>query len=205
VHAFERAGAKVEDACPDLGAANQAFFVLRNLQRAGRADLLRKHRDKLSPEIIHYTEKGLLHSGEEIAAAENARGAIYHRMIAFFESYDILATPTAIAPPYDVRMRHLMEVDGTRFADFFAHLMLTSMITVTACPAISVPCGFRAGLPVGLQLIGAPRNDARVLAAAALLEAQHGFAARVPIEPRATAAESPTDGNSPSPAPAQGL
>jgi amidase len=206
VVAFERAGAKVEDACPDLGAAREAFYVLRNLQRAGNADLLRKHRDKLSPEIIHYTEKGLAHSAEEIAAAENARGAVYHRMVAFFERYDILATPTVIAPPYDVRMRHLMEVDGTRFTDFFAYLMLTSIVSVTACPAISVPCGFtRAGLPVGLQLIGAPRDDAGVLAAAALLEAQHDLAAMVPIEPRASSAELPTDGGAAPVASTQGL
>ena len=123
-------------------------------------------------------------SAEEIAAAENARGAIYHRMVEFFQSYDILATPTVIAPPYDVRMRHLMEVDDTKFDDFFAYLMLTSIITVTTCPAISVPCGFtRSGLPVGLQLIAAPRNDAGVLAAATLFEAQHDFAASVPIDP----------------------
>lgn len=192
VRAFERAGAKVEEACPDLGAANQAFYVLRNLQRVGGAgDLLQKHRDKLSPEIIHYTEKGLVQSAAAIAAADLARGAIYHRMVEFFKRYDILATPTVIAPPYDVRMRHLMEVDGTKFDDFFAYLMLTSIITVTACPAVSVPCGFtRSGLPIGMQLIAAPRNDAGVLAAAALFEAQHDFAARTPIEPRVEAATS---------------
>ena len=185
VRTFERAGAEVAEACPDLGMADRSFYVLRNLQRAAAADLLRTHRDELSPEIIHYTEKGLTQSAEDIAAAENARGAIYHRMIAFFQGCDVLATPTVIAPPYDVRKRHLMEVDGTRFEDFFAYLMLTSIITVTTCPAISVPCGFtRSGLPVGLQLIAAPRNDAGVLAAAALFEAQHDFAARVPIEPK---------------------
>ena len=41
-----------------------------------------------------------------------------------------------------------------------------------------------AGLPVGLQLVAAHRNDAGALAAAALFEAQHDFPARVPIEPR---------------------
>jgi len=66
--------------------------------------------------------------------------------------------------------------------------MLTSIITVTTCPAISVPCGFtKSGLPIGLQLIAAPRNDAGLLAAAALFEAQHDFAARVPIDPRGVA------------------
>jgi amidase len=186
VRAFECAGGKVEEACPDLAHANQTFYVLRNLQRAGGAgDILRKHRDKLSPEIIHYTEMGLAQSAETIAAAELARGVIYHRMVEFFQSFDILATPTVIAPPYDVRMRHLMEVDGIKFDDYFAYLMLTSIITVTTCPAISVPCGFtRLGLPVGMRLVAAPRNDAGVLAAAALFEAPHDFARRVPIEPR---------------------
>ena len=192
VLAFERVGASVNKACPDLGDANRAFYVLRNMQRAAGADLLRRHRDQLSPEIVHYTEKGLAQSADEIAAAENARGAIYHRMVAFFQTYDILATPTVVAPPYDVRLRHLMQVGDTRFDDFFAYLMLTSIITVTACPAISVPCGFtRAGLPVGLQLIAAPRNDAGLLAAAALFEAQHDFATRVPIDPRVVAGPLP--------------
>ena len=186
VRAFERVGATVDEACPNLQDVNAAFYVLRNMQRvSGAGNLLTTHRDMLSPEIIHYTEKGLNQSASDIATAENTRGAVYHRMVEFFTKYDILATPTVIAPPYDVRQRHLMEVADTRFDDFFAYLMLTSIITVTTCPAISVPCGFtRAGLPVGLQLIAAPRNDAGVLAAAALFEAQHDFAQRVPIDPR---------------------
>lgn len=186
VRAFEQVGATVDEACPDLHDANAVFYVLRNMQRVGGAgSLLAQYRDKLSPEIIHYTEKGLAQSAADIGAAENMRGAIFHRMVAFFSRYDILATPTVIAPPYDVKQRHLMEVAGTRFDDFFAYLMLTSIITVTTCPAISVPCGFtRAGLPVGLQLIGAPHNDAGVLAAAARFEAQHNYAALVPIDPR---------------------
>ena len=37
-------------------------------------------------------------------------------------------------------------------------------VSVTGCPAISVPCGFTDdGLPVGLQLVGRPRDDLGVL------------------------------------------
>jgi amidase len=44
------------------------------------------------------------------------------------------------------------------------------LITVTGCPAISVPAGFtREGWPVGLQLVAAPNHERR------LLEVAHAF------------------------------
>jgi amidase len=76
--------------------------------------------------------------------------------------------------------------------DFFAWLRLTLAITVTSCPAISVPCGFTAnGLPVGLQLVGKPRGEAALISAAALFEAEHSNIAQLPIDPRPIAAERP--------------
>jgi amidase len=92
-------------------------------------------------------------------------------------------------PPFDVRQRHVMEIEGIILPDFFAWLRLTLAITVTSCPAISVPCGFTAaGLPIGLQIIGKPRGEAALLSAAALFEAENSYAARLPIDPRPTAA-----------------
>jgi len=42
-------------------------------------------------------------------------------------------------------------------------------------PAISVPCGKTAeGLPIGLQVVGAPFADGLVLALASAFEAAHG-------------------------------
>jgi amidase len=62
-------------------------------------------------------------------------------------------------------------------------MFLTFVITLTGCPAISVPCGFTAsGLPVGLQLIGRPHGDYELLAAAAILEQTCGsLANRLPV------------------------
>jgi amidase len=77
-----------------------------------------------------------------------------------------------------------MEVEGVALPDFFAWLRLTLAITVTSCPAISVPCGFTAsGLPVGLQLVGRPRGEAALLSAAAVFEAQMPYSKLLPIEP----------------------
>jgi amidase len=179
-------GVSVEESCYDLHDAREIFQVLRAANFAARmAPLLETHRGLLKPEIIWNIEKGLTLSGEEIGKAERARGALYHRTVAFFQDFDCLCTPTVVAPPFDVTIRYLTEVDSVAFESYIDWLVLTFAITLTSCPAISVPCGFtRAGLPVGLQIIGPPHGEAGLLSAAALFENIHGLCHRVPIKPR---------------------
>ena len=53
------------------------------------------------------------------------------------------------------------------------------------CPALSLPCGFTAGgLPVGLQMVARPRNEAGLLAGAHVLEDILGVRGSTPIDPR---------------------
>ena len=52
-------------------------------------------------------------------------------------------------------------------------------------PALSMPCGFTAsGLPVGLQMVAAPRGEASLLAGARVLEDILGVRDTTPIDPR---------------------
>ena len=69
-------------------------------------------------------------------------------------------------------------------------LRMTYAVTLTECPALSLPCGYtESGLPVGLQLVGKPRGEAALLGAAAALEGVLGVRADVPLDaPRARAA-----------------
>ena len=61
----------------------------------------------------------------------------------------------------------------------------TLTVTLSACPAMAVPCGFdQFGRPVGLQLVGKPRGEAALLQAAALFEQLLGLDRLLPIEPR---------------------
>ena len=129
-------------------------------------------------------EKGLALSADDIGRAERARGALYHRLAAFFEDYDLLLCPTVVVPPFDVETRYLTEVEGAEFDNYVAWLALTLAFTPTACPALSLPCGFtEAGLPVGLQMVGRPRGEAALLAAARHLEGQLDIAPETPIDP----------------------
>jgi len=183
---FRQVGAVVDEAAPDLRDAQELFQILRAYDfTLKRAPLLESHREQLKPEVVWNIEKGLAQSAEVVARAERARGALYQRVLGFFQDHDLLCCPTVMVPPFPVETRYVQEVEGVRFDNYVDWLMLTYAITLTECPAISVPCGFTAaGLPVGLQIVGPPRGEARVLAAAARFEDAHDFAARVPVEPR---------------------
>ena len=97
-----------------------------------------------------------------------------------FEEVDLVAGPTSPTPAFRI---------GERVADPVA-MYLADALTVPASlaglPAISTPCGFGAGspaLPIGLQLIGPLRADARVLRVARAFEAATDFAKQRPQLP----------------------
>ena len=58
-------------------------------------------------------------------------------------------------------------------------------VTVTACPVMALPVGFtKAGLPVGIQVIGKPRGEAALFSISSYLESLFGVAKMTPIDPR---------------------
>ena len=182
---FQDVGATVEEACIDLRDAEEIFQTLRAaLYAAEHEPLLREHRDLLKPEVVWNIEKGLALTADDIGRAERARGALYQRTAEFFQRYDLLVSPAVVAPPFDVDTRYVTEVAGVTFDTYVGWLVLSFALTLTACPALSVPCGFtRAGLPVGLQLMAPRANEAALLSAAALFEQAAGLAGKVPLDP----------------------
>jgi len=183
---FEGAGVAVEEAHPDLGEAHEVFQVLRALDFAtDLGPLLAEHRAHIKPEIVWNVEKGLALEAEQIAAAERTRGRLYHRAAAFFETYDLLLTPATIVPPFPVEERYVTACDGHAFESYIDWLAIAYAVTLTSCPAISIPCGFtrESHLPVGLQIVGPPRGEAPLLAGALLMEQLLGLGPITPIEP----------------------
>ncbi len=176
-------GVEVEEASPDFSEAGEAFQFLRaELFATETEELLRKHRDQLKPEVVWNIQKGLELKAEQAGWARRARGRLFYRTAQFFQKYDLLLTPAAIVPPFDVENRYVTEVAGRRFDTYIDWLLIASAITLTSCPALSLPCGFTSeGLPVGLQVVGKPRGEAALLAAAARLEETLGLANQVPL------------------------
>jgi amidase len=178
-------GVAVDEAAPDLSGAVDVFTVLRaELYAAERAPLLDHHRARLKPEVIWNVEKGLALDCGEIGKAERERGLLLQRLLAFFETYDVLACPTAIVAPFATEVRYLESLGEHRFATYVDWSTPTLVFSATGCPALSLPCGFTAdGLPVGLKLVGPPRSEAALLMAARRLEELLALAPRLPIDP----------------------
>jgi len=155
---------------PDFAEAPETFQTLRAAgYAAGKAELLASHRDQLKPEVIWNIEKGMALTADSIGAALRAQGRLCARIGRFFESHDLLLCPAAIVPPFDVDIRWLEACQGERFETYIDWLRLATAITLTGCPAASIPAGLTAdGLPVGLQLVGPPRMEGVVLGAGLL-------------------------------------
>jgi len=187
VRRFEAAGCVVEEAWPELGPVDEVFLALRSQHFVVDRELqIAAHRAQFKPDIVWNTEQGLRQSASRLAWAERERAALYRRFAAFFENYDVLVTPGAATPAWDVRLRAREVVDGVKLANYIAGSALTSAITLTSCPALALPCGFdRHGRPVGLQIVAPARGEAAALAAAAVFEQASGLDRMLPIEPRA--------------------
>ena len=184
---FAEVGAVVEEAHPDLREAHECFHVLRAFDFAiSKAALLRTRRDMLKPEVIWNIEEGLKLTVEQLERAEAQRLAMIERTLTFFETYDLLLAPATIVPAFPVENRYLAECAGKTFDNYVEWLGIVYAITLTYCPALSLPCGFTAsGLPVGLQMVAPPRGEAQLLAGAKALEDILGLRGTTPIDPRA--------------------
>jgi amidase len=178
--------AVIENRAPDFGPTREVFEILRAAHFAyDKAPLLDAERDRLKPEVVWNIERGLALTADEIGWAERERGLIQARTAAFFREHDLLLCPAAIVPPFDVNLRYLESLGDHRFPTYIDWVAVTYAITLTGCPALSLPCGFTAkGLPVGLQIVAPPRAEGKLLAAAAALENILGVRPAVPIDPR---------------------
>lgn len=120
---------------------------------------------------------------DQVAEAMGQRSRIYDTMRAFLTRFDVLACPVTGIAPLPVEIEYPVEVNGVPCKDYLDWLRLTMLATVCGLPALSLPIGFTdQGLPVGVQLIGRPRGEGRLLQIARKVE-QALALPRTPIDP----------------------
>ncbi|MEV4898533.1 amidase family protein [Nonomuraea sp. NPDC055795] len=174
---LEELGARVELVDLDLSDADDAFRIYRAWYYA----LAFPDLDILGPNTRWNAEQGRLLTGADLARAERLRTGLYHRMTAFWDRYDVLLAPVSQVPPFPVEDPHVSEINGIRLPDYLSWMRSAYWISVLHAPAASVPAGFTPdGLPVGVQIVGRPFADARVLRVARAFEQATGYGSRRP-------------------------
>jgi amidase len=169
---FVELGCAVEEAAPDLSGADEIFTTLRALNfELGLGQHLDSHRDKLKDTVIWNIEQGRALSGPQVARAMRLHGELLERVHAFFSRYDFLVLPVSQVPPFPVEQPYVTEIEGVRLESYLDWMRSCYWVTVMCCPAIAVPAGFTPeGLPVGLQIVGRPRDELGVLQVARAYE-----------------------------------
>jgi aspartyl-tRNA(Asn)/glutamyl-tRNA(Gln) amidotransferase subunit A len=107
--------------------------------------------------------------------AQKVRTLIRRDFLAAFEQVDLLLTPVAPTPAFKIGEK-VNDPLQMYLCDIF-----TIPVNLAGTCALSLPCGFsRQGLPIGLQLIGAPFAEADILRAAYAFEQATDFGAKRP-------------------------
>ena len=173
--AMSDAGAVVVEDAPDLAEAEPAFRTLRAWQfHASFADLLAKHPDGLKASLADNVRAGEPLTGTDVARAFEQRTAVMERARRFHATYDVLLLPVSQVPPFPADQEYPTEVDGRPMETYLDWMRSAYLVTVTGCPAVSVPAGTTSeGLPVGVQLVAAHGADRRLLEVAAAFERLH--------------------------------
>ena len=175
-------GATVELACPDLAGATEVFHVLRaHGFRARFGALSAADRAQLKDTIRWNLAAGERLTVDDIDRAYATRRAVYRRMNAFFDRFDFVVGPTTQVLPFDVNQPYPTAINGIEMHDYLEWMQSCARVTVTSCPALSLPAGFsRTGKPIGMQIVAPVRGEAQLLAFAKSVEAATRHAERAP-------------------------
>jgi Asp-tRNA(Asn)/Glu-tRNA(Gln) amidotransferase A subunit family amidase len=188
---FEHAKPEVFRVCLDAVETLQKLGLerkeveFRGLEAARLAHLVAIASEMLSANAPHFRRKSRfgrdirinLSLAEHLSAtdyvkAQRVRTELMAALSKVFEEVDILITPTTArtAPPILPDVTTAGESDLTVQDELMRFVV---PFNLTGHPALSVPCGYDPqGLPVGLQLVGRPWEEALLLRVGAALEAK---------------------------------
>ena len=167
---FAELGARLEQkdpGFPDAGPVFQTHWF------SGAAALVRSLKDTkpVDPGLLQVAAQGEGITAAQLIDAQMKRGALGAHMNLFHRDFDLLVTPTLSVAAFDVGQESPQKGRWTDWTPF------TYPFNLTGQPAASIPCGFtKAGLPVGLHIVGPRFADALVLRAARAFESARPIA-----------------------------
>lgn len=178
---FEAFDCAVDNCTPDFGSIRDIIEPLRAVRQiALYGHLETVHSPIANEHFLEYFERSTRFTAADVGLAEALRSALWMRMSALFDEFDLLVTPTVGTPPFDVARLYPSEINGTEINDGTAACMHCYALTMTGLPGLSIPAGFTSdGLPIGMQLVGPRKSEALLFRVAHHYEMAFGW----PIRP----------------------
>ena len=178
-------GATVEAQEPPFENPEAVWFVNNGAYRMAQfGHHLHEHRAIMDPTFVRQMDRVANYSAAELNAAIFQRTRLYRQVQTWFDACDIIAMPTLsrTAVPIDQDFFGPIEIDNQLVENIRASWYPYTMpFNLTGNPAISLPCGFDpTGMPMAIQLIARPGEDAELLRIAAAFEGVRPWAAKRP-------------------------
>jgi amidase len=152
---------------PQLDLAS--FALIPASAGAGREDLPPLETLDVTNRVL--VEVAAASTSIQLAQAMNALQLETRRAVAFFDDHDLLLTPTLAAGPPAIGEQILGGDDWDGMLRLLDLVAFTPTWNMTGQPAVAVPAGFDAdGLPVSIQLVGRPADDATLIRVSSHLE-----------------------------------
>ncbi len=115
--------------------------------------------------------------------AQQVRTLITREYNEAFKRFDAIITPTAPTVAFEIG-----EKSSDPIAMYLSDIM-TIPVNMAGLPSISIPCGFSAGLPIGLQITGKAFEEAALLKIAYAFEQATEYHKKEPDVPSVSASE----------------
>jgi aspartyl-tRNA(Asn)/glutamyl-tRNA(Gln) amidotransferase subunit A len=171
VGGFKDAGAKVEEVETHFADTHDMIRLMWPAHYAGSwSQYLPEWRDKMDPGFVACIEDGLRVSLPDYIEMRGKKMTHWDSVRPLFEKYDLLLTPSVSVAAFP--LGRLNPEHWPQHAwDWLGWASFSYPFNFTGQPACSLPAGFtKAGLPVGLQVVGRRCADLTVLQAAAAFE-----------------------------------
>ena len=167
---MEDLGLKVSEVATPFSAQAiwESWTTLRSFAVAmGMAPLYEnpEQRRQLKPAALYEIERGLMLNASEVHKASVTRSLWFQKAAQLFETYDVLALPSAQVWPFDVDLVHPETINDKPMDSYHRWMEVVIAAGLLGLPVVNVPIGFGTdnGLPMGLQLIGKRGADRELL------------------------------------------
>jgi aspartyl-tRNA(Asn)/glutamyl-tRNA(Gln) amidotransferase subunit A len=167
---------------PDIAALNVAATIILFSEAPAALEPYLDQRENFGADVLLRLDQGRLVSATDYVNAQRIRRMLIADFADLWKKVDCLFTPTTPIPAPKIGAK-TVTIGGVEEDVRVATTWYMRGINALGAPALSMPCGWnREGLPLGLQIVGPPFDEQRLLEIGAALEDASDFHTRRPPE-----------------------